>query len=83
MKLFYKYIKGDSELLLSSLGECFYGILYVLNTFWCSCTGGKDDGYAFLTISFVSVQYDDTTFFLFTNVHDAKFETVGRLFVIK
>ncbi len=53
MKLFYKYINGDSELLLSSLGECFYGILY------------------------------DTTFFLFTNVHDAKIETVGRLFVIK
>ena len=78
MKLFYKYIKGNSERLLFASMSCFDGVGDVLYSLWSLGVGRKYDWYAFLTISFVSVQYDDTTFFLFANVHDSKIETVGR-----
>ena len=75
--LFYKYIKGDSECLLSPFSDGFDGILYMLNAFWCSYIWRIDDGYAFLAIRFVFVQNDNTAFFLLACMHNAEIETVG------
>ena len=49
----------------------------MLQTFGCFGINGELDRYAFLTISFLTVKDDNTTFLGLADVHDAEVEAIG------